>query len=199
MCEPTTIAAIGSYIGSAEGVTVAAGAAEAAEGASVYAAAAEGSSSYLAAAQAAAAGVSAYGSYEQGQTAKKIGGNNAIMAERAAQDAIRRGEEASQEARRKADQLRGLQRARMAANGLDLGVGSAASIVDQTDFFSAVDQATARNNGRQQAWSDRAQGANFTASGDAAAKQANLTAFGTILGGGAQVADKWYARNRAGY
>lgn len=174
MCEPTTIAAAASYLGASAGTASIIG--------------------YVG--TAAAYGVAAYGAYEQGQTQKKIGQNNAVMAERAAADAERRGELDAQEARRKADQLRGLQRARLATAGVDLGVGSAASIVDQTDFFSAVDQATARNNGRREAWADRAQGANFLASGDAAAKQANLSAFGTILGGGGQIADKWYKNNR---
>lgn len=174
MCEPTTIAGIASYLGASASTASTIG--------------------YVG--TAAAYATAAYGAYEQGQTQKKIGQNNAVMAERAAQDAQRRGEEEAQAARRKADQLRGLQRARLSSAGVDLGVGTAASIVDQTDFFSAVDQATARNNGRRQSWASQAEGANFLAQGNAAAKQANLSAFGTILGGGGQIADKWYKNNR---
>lgn len=147
----------------------------------------------------AATAVSAYGSYEQGQTQKKIGRNNAIMAEYAAQAAERQGENDAQAARRKADTLKGAQRARLAANGLDLEVGTAADVLDQTDFFAATDQTTIRNNTKRAAWSARAQGANFRAGGDAAAEQANLNAFGTILGGSSQVASKWYTPSSMGY
>jgi len=147
----------------------------------------------------AATAVSAYGSYEEGQTQKKIGRNNQIMAEYAAQANERQGDLDSQAARRKADQLKGAQRARLAANGLDMEVGTAADILDQTDFFAAQDQATIRNNAKRAAWSARAQGANFRAQGDAAAEQANLNAFGTILGGSSQVASKWYTPSSMGY
>ena len=174
MCEPTTIAAAASYLGASAGTASTIG--------------------YAGTAAAYAAG--AYGMYQQGQVSKQVGRNNAIMAERAAQDAQRRGEQEAIAARRKTDQLRGLQRARMAANGLDINFGTPADILDQTDFFAQSDQATIRNNAKRQAWADRAQGANFTSQGDAAATQANLSAFGTLLGGGGQLADKWYTYNR---
>lgn len=147
----------------------------------------------------AATAVSAYGSYQQGQTQKKIGANNAIMAEYAAQAAERQGQLDAQNARRKADQLRGVQRARLAASGQDLDAGTAADIIDQTDFFAESDQITIRNNTKRSAWSARAQGANFRAQGDAAAEQANLNAFGTILGGASQVASKWYTPSSSLY
>lgn len=138
-----------------------------------------------------AGGVAAYGQYQQGQVAKQVGRNNQIMAEYAAQDAQRRGEEQAIAARRKGDQIKGAARANMAAKGLDLGVGTAAELQDQTDFFSEGDQITARDNAAREAWSARVGGANAMAQGRAAAQQANLQAFGTVLGTGAQVAGKW--------
>lgn len=140
--------------------------------------------------------MSAGAAYQQGQVAKQVGRNNQIMAEYAAQDAQRRGEEEAQAVRRKADQLKGSQRSMMAARGLDLGAGTPADILDSTDFFNEVDQNTARDNVKRDAWAYREQGKNSRFQGDAAARQANLSAFGTLLGTTGQVADKWYTYNR---
>lgn len=138
-----------------------------------------------------AGGLSAYGAYQQGQVAQQVGRNNQIMAEYAAQDAQRRGEEDAIKVRQRADQVKGAQRASMAAKGLDLGVGTAGELQDQTDFFGMQDIATTRSNASRDAWSARVQGANARAQGDAAAKQANLAAFSTLLGTAGQVSGKW--------
>lgn len=140
---------------------------------------------------AAGAGVSAYGQYQQGQAAEKIARNNQIMGEYAAQDALARGEEDAMAVRRKGEQLKGAQRSRMAASGIDLGVGTAAEIQDQTDFFAQQDVATARTNAKRDAWAFRAQGANAAAQGRFAAQQGQLQAFSTLLSGAGQVASMW--------
>jgi hypothetical protein len=80
----------------------------------------------------------------------------------------------------------------MAAKGLDLGVGTQAEILDQTDFFGATDAATARSNGNRDAWSARAGGANARAQGDASARQGGMSAFSTVLGTAGSVSQKWY-------
>lgn len=143
-------------------------------------------------------GLQAYGAYQQGQVAKQVGRNNQIMAEYAAQDALKRGDLEAAAVRRQGDAIKGAQRARMAAAGLDLGEGTAAELQDQTDFFSATDQIAARGNAARDAWSSRVQGANAAAQGRAAARQGTLSAFATVLGTGGQVADKWMAFNRRG-
>lgn len=136
--------------------------------------------------------VAARSAQVQGQVAKQVGRNNQILAEQAAQDAERRGNEAAMAVRRKGDQTLGAQRAAQAASGLDLGVGTAAELQEQTSFFSDTDQKTARMNAAREAWSARAQGANFRYQGDAAAANANLSATGTLIGGASQVAGRWY-------
>lgn len=145
----------------------------------------------LLAATALSGGVAAYGSVQQGRAARQVARNNQIMAEYAAQDAERRGEEDAMQVRRKAAQIKGAQRSRMAASGLDLGVGTAQELQDQTDFFGAQDEATARNNARRGAWSARAQGNAAAAQGRFDAQNSNLQAFGTLLGTASQVAGKW--------
>jgi hypothetical protein len=136
--------------------------------------------------------MSAVGAYQQGQVAQQVGRNNQIMAEYAAQDAQKRAGEDALKVQQKAAGLKGAQRAAMAAKGLDLGVGTQADILDQTDFFGATDAATARGNGNREAWSARAQGADARARGDASAKQGALSAFGTILSTAGSVSSKWY-------
>lgn len=142
-------------------------------------------------ATAVAGGISAKASYDQGQVAKQVARNNQVMGEYAAQDAQRRGEQEAQAVQRKASQLAGSQRSLMASRGLDLGVGTAADILDQTDFFAEQDRLTARDNAARDAWAYRAQGAQAMAEGRAAARNANLQAAGTLLGTTGQVADKW--------
>lgn len=141
---------------------------------------------------AASAAMSAVGQYQQGQAAKQVGRNNQIMSEYAAQDALRRGEDEAIAARRQAAQVRGGQRAAMAARGLDLTAGTPAELIDQTDFFGEQDVRTVRGNAARDAWSARTQGAQAAAEGRAAASQGTLGAAGSILGGAAQVADQWY-------
>lgn len=141
-----------------------------------------------------AAGTSAYGSYQQGQVAKQVGRNNQIMAEYAAQDAIKRGEEDAIKVQQRGAQIKGAQRSRMAAAGLDLGVGTAQELQDQTDFFAASDVATTRSNAARSAWSARASGDQAMAMGRNEAAQGNLSAFSTLLGGASQVSSKWKPR-----
>lgn len=136
--------------------------------------------------------VSAVGQYQQGQVAKQIGRNNQIMAEYAAQDAQRRGELEAQTIQRQARALKGTQRATMASRGLDLSSGTPADIIDSTDFFAQADANTARYNASREAWSARAQGTQAAFEGRMAARQANTSAFSTLLGTAGQVAGKWY-------
>lgn len=131
------------------------------------------------------------GAYDQGQVAKQVGRNNQIMAEYAAQDSLRQGEEDAIRLRQRTSTIKGAQRASMAAKGLDLGVGTAAELQDQTDFFGETDQATARANAQRNAWSARAGGANARAQGDAGAQQGNLQAFSTLLSTASSVSSKW--------
>ena len=138
-----------------------------------------------------AAVIGAGAAVQQGQAAKQVGRNNQIMAEYAAQDAEKRGEVEAQQVAQRARALKGAQRSRMAAAGLDLGVGTQADIQESTDFFAAQDVATTRTNARKAAWSARASGNQAAAEGRFAADQGRLQAFSTLLGTAGQVAGKW--------
>lgn len=174
MCEPTTIAAIATYAG-----------------ASAETAATIGTVGSIA-----SVGLGAVGAYQQGQMANAMAKANAAEAERAAQDAKTRGEKDAQEARRNAGLTIGAQRASLAQRGLDLEGGTPADLIDQTDFFGQVDQAEARTNARRVARGYQVQAADYRAQGAAAARNGNLTAFSTLLGGAGKVADKWYQNRK---
>jgi hypothetical protein len=144
------------------------------------------------------AATTAYSYQQQSKTNKAIAKNNAVMNEYAAQDAERRGEKDAQEVQRKAAALRGRQRSLMAARGLDLNVGTAADIVDETDFFAREDVATARTNAAKEAWRYRVAGQQGMSVASAESQQANLKSFSTLLGAAGSVEDRWYQRNRGG-
>ncbi len=71
---------------------------------------------------------------------------SADMAERSAQDAISKGELQVNDIRRKTKQLIGDQRAAFAAQGIDINNGSAADVQEDTHYWGAMDEMTARNN-----------------------------------------------------
>lgn len=144
----------------------------------------------------ASAAAAAKGQYDQNKFQSGVAKNNATMAERQARDAERRGEEEAQRINRQTSQLKGSQRASLAARGLDLGAGTPGDLIDQTDFFGATDAAMARTNGRTEAWMRRGQGANFSA--EAANSNATQAAGLSLLGSAGNVAGKWYAYGGTG-
>ena len=141
---------------------------------------------------------SAYGTYQQGQAAQDAARYNAQMAEYAAQDAERRGEEDALAVRRKAASLKSSQRVDLGGRGIVKKKSTAQDLQDQTDFFGEQDVATARYNARTQAWSARAGGKLARAEGNAAAHQGLLGAGGTLLQGAGMVSSKWSTKKPSG-
>lgn len=197
MCEPATIAAVTTWLGTTVGGTAAAGAAA---GAATAGAATAGTAALTygqlltLGLSAAGTGVAAVGAYQQSQTAKQVAANNAITAENQAKDAERRGELAAQDAQRQGAALASKQRSMFAARGLDLSSGTTGDILDQTAFFTDMDAQTARDNAAKEAWARRSQSANFSA--EAAAQRPWLSASSTMLSGAGNVADRWYSYGR---
>jgi hypothetical protein len=190
MCEPVTLAALASAAAGI-GTGTAAGAT------------ALGMTSALTAAQAIALGatvggtvLSASSAYQQGQVAKQTAANNAQMAEYAAQDAQRRGEEDAAAIQRKGAALKSAQRVSLASKGLDLGYGTTADLQDQTDFFTQSDVATTRTNAGREAWNSRARGQAMLTQGRADATNAMMQAGGSLLSGAGMVSDKWNTYTR---
>ena len=128
--------------------------------------------------------------FQQAGSQKAIANYNAQVAEQNAQDAERQGDEEAAKTRRQYAQVAGNQRAGFAAKGIDASTGSAADALDQTDFFSQTDQATAKTNANRAAWNIRAQkkGYEFQAS----SISPGTIAGATLLAGASDVAGKWY-------
>jgi hypothetical protein len=139
---------------------------------------------------------SAYSSYQQGKYAEKVARNNAIAAEYQAQDAERRGQIEERQVRLRAAQLGGQQRSALAANGVQLGSGSALDVLSDTAMMGEADALTARHNAQMEAWGYRAQASNYRAEGAGARAAGTSNAVGSLLGGAGSVADKWYRYSR---
>jgi hypothetical protein len=153
---------------------------------------------------------SAYGAYASARSTKmqlelqsQLADINAKLAESSAQQEIRRGQQAEQGVRLKTAQIKGSQRAAMAANGIDLGSDSATHILTTTDYMGERDAITVRDNATRNAWGYRTQGANYKA--QALMDNANASAispmgsgFGSLLTGAGTVAERWYTLNKSG-
>lgn len=220
MCEAVSLTAIGGWFSSlfagAGAGTAAAGAGSAAAGtaASAGTAATAATAATTAttattvgltttqalqlAALAASTAVAVGGQIQQSQAIKATAKGNARIADAAAQDALHRGDLESQAINRRTQALRGEQRSLLASKGLDLGEGTPASLIGQTDYFGAQDQATARFNAKREAWAIGTQNANNIATAQAESANARTTGFSTLLSGTASVASKWYSYRNPG-
>lgn len=137
----------------------------------------------------AAAGVSAYAGYTQAQTGKAIAKHNTEVADLGAADALKRGEQARIDARHRGQILQGQQRTALSARGLDLGEGTASDILAQSEFFTLSDEATARTNGRKEAWAKEAQAQSFQL--EEGGINPGLTLAGSLLSSSSSVASRW--------
>jgi hypothetical protein len=122
---------------------------------------------------------------------------NARINETQAQQTLLTGQREEQKSRIATANLKGTQRASLAANGVDLGVGSAAQILTSTDVMGEIDAETIQSNAIKSAWGYRTQGANQTAQATSSRAAAGAispdSAFtSTLLGGAGQVASSWY-------
>ena len=154
-------------------------------------------------------GFQAYSSMQQSAAAQDsadynaaVQRNNAQLAEYQAQDAVTRGDKATEDHMRKVAQLKGSQKASMAARGLDLSEGSALNILTDTDLFGEIDANTIQTNAAREAWGYRAQGSNSTAQANLYKMQADnqnplMAGAGTLLAGAGSVADRWTAYKKA--
>lgn len=139
---------------------------------------------------AASAASSAVGSYYSAQGQQSQLRLQADMDERQAQAVLEAGERDVQRSRLQTAQLKGTQRASIAANGIDLGEGSAARVLTSTDLLGEVDAQTIHANAIRNAWGYRT---------DATLKRASassinplMSAATSLIGGSGRVAESWY-------
>jgi len=160
--------------------------------------------------QAAGAAVSAYGASKAARTRKnayaaqgQIDSNNAQIAEWQAAQAETAGAQQEQNARLRGAQVAGGQRAEMAANGIDLGSGSATDVLASTKLVNEIDALTIRDNATRTAWGYRTQGTNFTNDANMSASAADsinpgLVGWSSLLGNAGAVDASWTAKQKNG-
>jgi hypothetical protein len=152
-----------------------------------------------------AGAITAYSQHEAGVAANnadkyqaKVAENNAIMANRNAQDALDRGNVEASQAAAKNRALMGSQRATFASNGLLLNSGSVGDVLGSQAEMGSLDQLTIHSNAAREAQGFKVEANNYTASGQLLKAQGaqaelagNLAAAGTIAQTAGSVAGKW--------
>lgn len=128
---------------------------------------------------------------------------NARVAELGAQSALLQGKSEVAKLTQQAGRLKSTQKARLAANGVDLGVGNAAEIQASTDIMKEIDTNTIQSNAWRSAWGHRVQAQNYLNQADAAritAKGINpyMSAANSLMGDSGQVASQWYGLQQQG-
>lgn len=150
---------------------------------------------------------------------------NSRLAEGAAQSTLLTGQRQEQQSRISTANLKGTQRASMAANGIDLGAGTAVQVLTSTDAMGEVDAATIQSNAVRSAWGYRTQSVlqnnqmlnqsmnQTTQAKSQAMNQTNQalmsrasagaisplgSATTSLLGSAGSVAGNWYQYNKAG-
>jgi len=168
--------------------------------------------------QAAGAGLSAYGSYQQGLAQQNyyryVAGNARTAAGMALQEGDRESGAAQDEGLlkskaldRSVKQTEGAQAAAEGANGI-AGSVTAADIATDTAQKANLDQMlirynanrtswAAKNNAAMKAWQLNNEAAQDEVAGEAAKQSGKLGAFNSLLGGAGQVANTWYRNKQA--
>lgn len=128
------------------------------------------------------------------QSQANIARLNAQMMERQAQGVLRSAEKAIVTKTMQAGQVKSSQRAALAANGIAVGVGSAAEVQASTDIVKEIDKNQIKSNAVADAWGYRQKAVGYE--GDAlmslASRQSANTVLGsTLLSGASQVANNY--------
>ena len=153
---------------------------------------------------------SAAGSYYGAATQKinlesqaRMAEMNARISEMGAQSALSQGNKQAAALTLRAGQLKSSQRAAMAANGIDLGEGSAAEVQASTDTMKEIDKNQILVNALQSAWGYRMQGVNYQnealmARANARGIKPGVALATSLLGSATSVLGSWYQMKQAG-
>lgn len=153
----------------------------------------------------AAAGLALYGAIQQSRAEKKAGRQNAKIekanarvAERQAADAERRGAEDIRRLRMQGRKLIGTQRATLAAQGIELGEGTAGTLIQDTEAAIELDSLTIANNAAMEAFGFRTQSSDAMERARIRSREARDRAQGVLLSGATSAAVQGYQAYRAG-
>jgi hypothetical protein len=128
---------------------------------------------------------------------------NAKVAEATARSALMAGSRQKNAQQLMAARVKGSQKAALAANGVDLGVGSAAEVQASTAALAETDANTIEANALRSAWGYRTQAMN--AQNDAIMRRGaadgispEMAGFTSLLGSSGTVASSWYKLKKDG-
>lgn len=139
---------------------------------------------------------SAAGAFAKANADRQAALNNASTATAAAFNEQRVGDIQAQKLYAQTNQLKGSQRASMAARGLDLGSGSPLDILTGTDVMGAADQATLKTNTQLNVNADMNKAAYYRSQ---ASNASPFVSAGTsLVTGASKVSDKWYDDKKSG-
>jgi hypothetical protein len=147
-----------------------------------------------------AKGIERMGDYEQSRAEL-----NAQLAEQQAEDVLVLGREAAQRHGINVRQFLGSQRARLAAQGIEIGEGSAADVLGETMYFGEMDRLTILNNAARQAYGYRLSATDLRHGGALASLSARTQAaslrnqgWNSLLTGAANVFSLYGSRSAGG-
>ena len=126
---------------------------------------------------------------------------NAGISEVGAQSATLEGQKSAQTALLKGDQANAAFRARAAANGVDIGQGSASEVQTSNKFMSETDAINIEAAAARSAIGYRTQASSYNSQANMEGATAGVmspmgTAGSALLSGGGQVANSWYLYNK---
>lgn len=131
------------------------------------------------------------GGLEENQFKAKVAGMNA-------EAALRAGTLAEQSSKLKYGALEAEQKVAQAANGVQVGSGSALAVRESTERISAMDAALIHYNAARQAFGEAAQAQAYKAAGVGALAKGLSGAATSFLSGANSLSDKWLAYQRSG-
>ena len=135
------------------------------------------------------------------QSQANIARLNAQMMEFNAQQRLRSAEKDQVRLTMQAGQVKGSQKAAIAANGLATNEGSAVEVLSSTDIIKEIDSNQIKENAQRDYWGMRMQAANYEGQAlmaEAQKKNKWLTFGTTLLQGASQVANTYALYNAAG-
>lgn len=139
---------------------------------------------------------SAAGAFVKASAESAAAKQNAAIATAAAINEQRVGDSTAQRLYAQTNQLKGTQRASLAARGLDLGTGSPLDILTSTDVMGAADQATNKTDTQLRVNADLNKAAFYKSQASNASPF--VSAGSSLVTGAGKVADKWYDYKKAG-
>ncbi|WP_426116307.1 hypothetical protein [Massilia sp. PWRC2] len=153
--------------------------------------------------------MTAGGAYQQAQGQRSsleyqasVSRSNAVLAGRQASDTVTHGQTVEGNQRLKTAQLKGTQRAQMAANGVDLGEGNANDVLATTTMMGERDALQIHDTAMMQAWGYRTQQQGLLDDArrqDSAADSISpwMAAGTSLLTGATKVGQQWDAKAKA--